>query len=118
MLGVAESRVVVESDFPVDGPDAPVSRQDEGVYFDEGRVLLCEDLPEFHEDGGDPVCTFGGETGLVEDFEGDRVVNALERVEGDFRERFGAFLREGFNVHPSFFGAQREMAALRTVEED
>ena len=118
MAGVTESGVVVEGDLAVNRPHGAVGAGHQRVDLDQGRVLIAVDGPQGFEDGGNGLGRFLVEARFLGDVAGDLGVDTNGGIEGDARESLGALLREGLNVHAAFARAHRQVAAVRSVQQD
>ena len=119
VLGVPEGRVVVERDLAVQGQDGAVRGEREGVDLHEGGVLGGDDLPQAHDDLGDPGGRGAGlEARRPDDLRGDVVGEAGQGIDGDPCERLRALGGEGLDVHAALARAHGQVAPLRPVQED
>ena len=117
MAGVAELGVLVERDLAVEGDDVAVLVEDQRVHLDERRVLALVDVVELHEHVGDLVDELGREVRGDRDLAGLRGGDAGDRVDLDARERLGLLDGELLDLHAALDAREREVGAVRAVEE-
>ncbi len=118
VLGVAHlARVVIEGDLAIEGDDVAVAVEDERVDLDEGRALAGVDVVELHEGIRDLVHELRGEASSGRDLDSLVLVDTGQRVHLDAGQGLGLLHRELLNLHATFDGAQRQVGAVRAVQQ-
>ena len=117
VTGVTEVGVLIERDLAVQGDDVALFGQHERVDLDERRVLALVDGVELDEHVAHLVDELGGEARRLGDLDGLLLVDAGQRVDRDAGEGLGALDRELLDLHAALDAAEREVRAVRAVQQ-
>src|SRR5690606_30499953 len=118
VAGVADlGGVVVERDLAVERDDVTLFGEHQRVDLDERGVLALVDLEELDEDIGDLLDELLAEVRGPGDLDGLGLVDAGQRVHLDTGERLGLLDGELLDLHAALDAAQRQVGAVRAVQE-
>ena len=117
-IGVAVEGVVVKIEFGVEGDDALIFGDDEGVDFGERGVGFDRCAGERLEEPGGGRGGGAGESdaeGEVAGLEGEQAAAGIERL---FQDEFGGFGGDLLDVHAAGGGGHEDGEGVGAVEDD
>ncbi|KAF1856457.1 hypothetical protein Lal_00048580, partial [Lupinus albus] len=114
-LGLAVHGVAVDVDLGVQAVQVAVGLDHQRVHFQQGQVVILEQLGQVHEDVGELLDLVALQAQLEGQFTTLVGLSADQRVDGGLEDLLGSLVGYFLDVHATFGGGHEHDAAAGTV---
>ncbi|MCY1228304.1 hypothetical protein D9M72_406100 [compost metagenome] len=114
-LGLTVQGVAVDIDLGVQAVQVAVGLDDQRVHFQQGQVVVLEQLGQVHEDVGELLDLITLQTQLESQLAALEGLSADQRVDGGLEDLLGSVVSNFLDVHATFGGSHEHDAAAGTI---
>ena len=108
--------VGIDVDLGIEAVQVAVGLDDQRVHFQQGQIVILEQLGQANEDLGELLNLLAFQTQLERQFTTLERLSADQRIDGSLEDLLGSFVSDFLDVHATFGGSHEHDTAARTID--